>query len=288
MEKFFAIAAFLSFITKLVINLIFLDDVKRRFAEFDTELTPAESPLLVCRAFFSFIYTLVFILYCISKTFHRNQEANKDDYPRIISSKFYATFALSCILEAIYIGIWSRGFTFIAFLFICAACFAQYLALHASFTALYDAITRDIEFSKRTIWCNRFLVQSGLMFDCGWNTILCSINLSIVLCHNIGLSSFQSSVIGLIALSAGLIIWFLVQNVSVEKYVRFIVSEYIAILMALASLLSRDRQSDMYFPYLLFSLMSVALILLFLRIFVIMCMENKRKNQEQLYTVVSV
>ncbi len=194
MKKLFAVFAFISFIAKLIINIIYFDDVRARFVEYDTELSPVGSPLLICRGFFSFSYTFIFIFYCIVKTFGRS------DGPSIVSTKFYASFTVSCIFEAIYIGIWSEGYSIAAFVVICAACLSQYMALHALFTALHDAVARNTELPKSVIWSNRILVQSGLMFDCAWNSILAIINFSVVLCHDIGLSSFQASVIGLLVL----------------------------------------------------------------------------------------
>ncbi len=285
MEKILSAVAFLSFTLKAIINVLYFDDTRKQFIVYDTELSPAESPLLLCRSFFSLLYTFIFISYCIVKSLRKGEHS---EGPNIVSSKFYAAFSASCALEAVYIGVWSRGFCVVAFIAICGACLMQYVAMYLAFTGLYDTMHRNSELSTSTIWYNRILVQSGLIFDCAWNSVLAAINLSVILRYYMGLTCFQASVIGLLVLSIGLFIWFLIENLTVERYVRFTLSEYIAMSIALTSLLSRDRKSESYFPFLLLSVMSAVVILLFLRVFIIICMENRRKNQEQLYTIVTV
>lgn len=282
MDKLSATFACVAFIAKVIVNIIYLDDASKSFMYYDTELSPADSPLLICRASLSYCYTSVFIFYCTVKTLQ------KHTVPNIITSRFYAAFSVSCIFEALYIAMWAQGFAVVGFLLICAASIVQYLALYCAFTALYNATNRDSEVQTSTIWCNRVLVQSGLIFDCAWNSVLVIINLAVVLCYRIGLTSLQSSVIGLLVFAIGLLLWFGIENLIFEKYVRFTVAEYIAISIAMTSLLSRSRTGESYFPIMLLSCMTLVLVLLFSRVTIIMCMESRRKNQEQLYTIVTI
>ena len=282
MEKVLAIVALLSFAAKFSTNVIFLEEAESTFATYDTDLTPVNSPLLLCRAFFSLTYSLIMVLYSIATIFRKRSA------PNITSSGFFAAFTWSCILEAIYAVLWAYGKTVFAFAFLSMASLCQYIALYYAYTGLYHAKANDNELEASTIWCNRVLVQSALIFDCAWNTVLVILTFAVVLCYSLGVASFQASLIGLVVFGIGLIIWFVVENLVIEKYVRFTIAEYIAISVALTSLLSRDRVSVSFFPILLLSLMAVVLILLFLRVFLIICMENRRKNQDRSYTMVSL
>ena len=281
-EKLLAIVALISFAIKLSANITFFSDSSKTFAAYDTELTPVGSPLLLCRVCFALPYSLVLVLYCVASTFRKTSGCT------IIESRFYLSFSVSCIFEAIHIGLWAYSWIVSAFIFICAASFCQYVALYQAFTGLYAAKLNTDDLGGSKLWSQRIFVQSSLIFDCSWNSVLTILVLVVVLCYGIGLSSFQASVIGLIIFSIGLLIWFLIENLVVEKYVRYAGVEYVAISIAMTSLLTSDRTNTSILPIALLSLMSMVLILLFLRVFAIICLESRRTSRSQLYTMVQI
>ena len=281
MKKILITVALVCFVAKLATNIKFLDDLNETFAAYDTELTPAGSPLLMSRAFFALTYSFAMMLYCICGTLHINGSS-------IIDSSFYGAFSSSCVMESLGIVLWAFEKTISSFILMCTSTLLQYPAMYQAYTSLYYAKANESELEASAIWCNRIFIQSALIFDCAWNTVFVILSLAVVLCYDIGLTSFQASVVSLLIFAVILIAWFLIENFAVEKYVRFAVVEYIAISVGLTSLFSRERASESYFSSLLLSMMAIVLILLFLRVILIVCFENKRKSQDRMYTMVSL
>ena len=280
-EKLLAILSLIAFALKSFCNIVFIRELVQTFTTYDIDLAPAGSPLLLCRISFVLPYSLVTALYCVASTFF-SKSGNK-----IIETKFYISFTCSCIFEAACASMLAYSFMVPAFVFLCATSLFQCAALHQAFIGLYNA-KRSTELRARTIWCHRILVQSSLVFDCAWNFLLTILILAILLCYTIGLSSFQASVIGLAIFAVGLLTWFLIENLVIEKYVRFTGVEYIAFSIALTCLLTSNHISGTIIPIAILSLMSTVLILLFLRMFAIICLESRRKARDELYTVVQV
>ena len=280
-EKLLAILALVIFTLKVVCNVVFYRNSVRAFATYLVDLSPTGSPLLLCRVSFVMPYSLISVLYCVASTF-----LSKSDNS-IIESKFFIAFSCSCMFEVAFVCIWSYSLMVPAFIFICATCFCQYATLYEAFTGLFNAMKRE-EIRVYTIWYHRMIVQSALIFDCAWNCVLTILILVVVLCYGIGLSSFHASAVGVAIYTVGLLIWFLLQNIIIEKYVRFIGTEYVAFSIALTCLLTSSQISGRLLPIALLSVMSLVLILLFMRMFVIICLETRRNIREQLYTVVEI
>lgn len=281
-EVLLAVLALISFAAKLSANIAFLGDVYNTFATYVTDLTPGGSPLLLVRILFVLPYSLVLVLFCMATTFRGKHGS------RIIGSKFFISLSVSCVLETVHMWVWAYSWTLVGFILICATVFCQCATLYETFTGLHIAKLKADGLGASRIWCHRIFVQSSLVFDCTWNSILMILDLTVVLCYDVGLSSFEASVIGLVIFTVGLLIWFLIENLVVEKYVRFAGVEYVAVSIALTSLLTSDRLNGSALPVALLSLMAVVLILLFLRMFVIICLESRRKSRNQLYTMVQI
>lgn len=272
--------ALLSFAAKLSSNVLLLHDSNSAFATYITDVTPVGSPLLLCRALFILPFTFTTVVYFVTSTL-RNKPGSE-----VLGAKFCIPFSVSCIFEAIHNILWTRSWMVSAFILICAASFCQYATLYEAYVGLYNLKGNTDGLEGSTIWCHRIFVQSSLIFDSAWNAVITILILVVVLCYGIGITSVQASIIGLMIFAIGLMIWFLIENLVIEKYVRFAGMEYIAISIALTSLLTSNRTGSSICHIALLSMMSLVLILLFLRMIAIICFESRRKSRNQLYRIV--
>ena len=279
-EKLLAVISLTAFLMKMVSSTLLFQKSMQAFATFDTDLTPVGSPFLQCKISLVLPYTFVCVVYCILSTFQKKPGG------MILKSTFYICFSISCICEVACVSTLAHSWIVPAFLLIWITLLCQFAALYQAFIRMYYArSTGDLRAS--TLWFNRIFVQSPLMFHFAWNSVLAILVLVVVLCNNIGISSFQASAVGLATLAIGLLTWFLLQNFVIEKFVRFTGAEYIAVLIAITSLLPSDKISASIFQALLF-LLTLAMVLLFLRIISILYFEHRRRVRSEMYFLTQI
>ena len=279
-EKLLSVISLTAFLIKMVSSTLLFHKSMQTFATFDTDLTPIGSPFLLCKMSMVLPYTLICAIYCVLSTFQNKPGG------MTLETNFYICFSFSCIFEAACAIVWAHSWIVPAFILNCSSLLCQAAALYQAFTRMYYA-KNTVDLRTSTLWFNRIFIQSSLIFDFAWNSVLAILVLAVVLFKNIGISPFQASAVALAIFAIGLLTWFLIQNFVIEKFVRFTGAEYIAISIAITSLLPSDKISASIFQSLLF-LLTMVVMLLFLRLFSIMYLERRRKVRSEVYFLAQI
>lgn len=243
--------------------------------ENNTEITPAGSTFTIWA--FIYMYQLAWVVYSMT-LLCRNA-------PDILSSWFYASFSLANIFNLSWLLAWSREYLVIAFVFIVLIALALELTIYFSFKGLdiyIQSFPRKDEFpSTSDVWCIRLLIQNGLVFYTTWVSVATCLNLTIVIQYDLGANGSKAATGALCVLLLLIIGWFVLENFVLEKYTRFVFTEYIVLIVALSGILKKNWTDGSGNQAFVLSLLVLSSILLVVRLFIILIKEKRNANSSE-------
>ena len=241
-----------------------------------TEITPSDGTF----AIWGVIYSLqvAWTIYTLSLNVRK-------DYGDILPAKVYSYYILSSACNLLWLFAWARvqfGMS-LSLIFGIALCLVLTLicASKGLFNYLQQFPSKKGNPNKLDVWCVRILVQNGILFYCTWVSIATCINVAVYLQYNLGVDSTKSGTAALAILTSVIILWFILENFVVQEYTRFVLSEYIVLIIALSGVVKKhwtDGHGNQAFEL---ALLILAGVLLVARIALIVVQEMKKKTQTQ-------
>lgn len=157
----------------------------------------------------------------------------------------YAIYIINNLANIAWIIIWDREYMIAALCVIVITPFTLYICLAISWRRLYQ----NIEFlskngATKEIWFIRFFIQNGMAFYAAWVTVASLINLVIVLVYEANVDQELASTIALGVLSFELVLWYILDNFVLDKYVRYTFSPYITLVIALSGCFTKNYNLD--------------------------------------------
>lgn len=241
-----------------------------------TEITPSDSTFAIWGAIY--LLQVAWTIYTLSLNVRK-------DYGDILPAKVYSYYILSSACNLLWLFAWARvqfGMS-LSLIFGIALCLVLSV-IYASaglFNYLKQFPGKKGEPNKLDVWCVRILVQNGILFYATWVSIATCINVAVYLEYNLGVSSSKAGTAALAILTSTIILWFILENFVVQEYTRFIVSEYIVLIIALGGVVKAhwtDGHGNQAFEL---ALLILAGVLLVARIALIVVQERKRKAKTQ-------
>jgi hypothetical protein len=169
--------------------------------------------------------------------------------PVVLSFWFHLFITANFILNIVWLFIWSNKDLTGAFLVLFFMTAVLYVAIVISHKNIYDA-EEELQSSKWVIWLYRILVNNGLAFYATWISVATTVNLAIAITYAWTENKDReywydiSGVIGLSVVAVLLFGYFLMDIYFFEKYLRFTVSPYIQLTIALAGILSKNWNAN--------------------------------------------
>ncbi|XP_027721427.1 uncharacterized protein LOC114045542 isoform X4 [Vombatus ursinus] len=80
----------------------------------------------------------------------------------------------------------------------------------------------------------RILVQNGIAIYATWTTVATLLNFAVVLVYSVGVANQTSTTVVLSILLMLLVLWFYLENFLLDKYVRYILTVYPVVMVALS------------------------------------------------------
>ncbi|TNN88821.1 hypothetical protein EYF80_000698 [Liparis tanakae] len=99
------------------------------------------------------------------------------------------------------------------------------------------------KYHKVDLWLHRVLIQNGIAIYATWTTIASLINLTIVLDINANMSPADAATASLSVLTVLLSVWFFLENFVLDKYVRYIVTIYPAVIWAVSGVFTKNNNA---------------------------------------------
>ena len=202
-----------------------------------TEMTPTSRVSVLWTI--NVAYQFVWLLYSLVTLF-REGSATK-----VQSSYTISAFLVYTMLGVAWLFVWSRGHLYWSLAIIVMGQYALCIAYGCACADLlyflrYNEVTLQ---NIRDVWCQRMLVQNGMMFTVAFNAVWSFLTLTMFLTYELETDSATTSLLALALLGLTVIVWFFLENTMLKDHVQFTCSHYAVLIGALISIHQRRRQS---------------------------------------------
>ncbi|XP_014424512.2 uncharacterized protein LOC102443710 isoform X3 [Pelodiscus sinensis] len=120
-----------------------------------------------------------------------------------------------------------------ALVFLAILTFTCYVSLFISHRSLHMHAAWFLKGHKAELWLIRILVQNGIALYATWTTIATLLNFAVVLIFSGNISNKIATTTSLAILTFELVIWFSLENFVLDKYVRYNLTVYPVVIVAL-------------------------------------------------------
>ncbi|XP_015712074.1 uncharacterized protein LOC107310703 isoform X2 [Coturnix japonica] len=206
--------------------------------KYSTDFTPAGWTFLIWNVIYA--WQLAWLLYALSGICRRNELGFFFLKPDLLPIPFYMAWILNNGLNVGWLFLWDREYLLPALLLLAALTFTTGAALFISHRALSIHSTWFMKGHQADLWLIRILVQNGLALYTTWTTIATLLNFAVVLIYKWDVSNETATTASLSILTLILVMWFCQENFFLDKYVRYNLTIYPVIIIALTGSMCKD------------------------------------------------
>ncbi|XP_042751253.1 uncharacterized protein LOC122194334 [Lagopus leucura] len=206
--------------------------------KYSTDFTPAGWTFLIWNVIYA--WQLAWLLYALSGICRRNELGCVFMKPDLLPVPFYMAWILNNGLNVGWLFLWDREYLLPALLLLAALTFTTGAALFISHRALRIHSTWFVKGHQADLWLIRILVQNGLALYATWTTIATLLNFAVVLIYKWDVSNETATTASLSILTLMLVMWFCQENFFLDKYVRYNLTVYPVVIIALTGSMCKD------------------------------------------------
>lgn len=256
---------------------IFLNETGTISDHFYLSITPAGWTFGVIWAII-YVYQAVWYLYALTTICRRDKHGQYLYTLSYMPPALYIVFIINNIVIVAWLVLWDRQWIEWALLDIIFTPLTLYICLFLSFKYLYDNIMslKRGEAGKE-IWFVRILVQNGLAFFATWVSIATLLNFAMVLTYTWSVEMQIASSVALGILTLDIVVWFTLDNFFVDKFVRYTITPYIVLVIALVGSILKNFDLDTNYRNSVFTavLLGVAGLLLIVKLTIVVVRHRK-------------
>ncbi|XP_062841302.1 uncharacterized protein si:ch211-161h7.5 [Trichomycterus rosablanca] len=127
-----------------------------------------------------------------------------------------------------------------AFILLFLVAFTNYLMIFFSCHGLKEYGAWLNKYHRIDLWCIRILVQNGIAVYTTWTSIASLINFTITLSYDAGMNKTDAATLALSLLLVAVIAWFVLENTLLDRHVRYILTIYPVIIVALSGGMTKN------------------------------------------------
>ncbi|XP_054033245.1 uncharacterized protein LOC128899082 isoform X1 [Dryobates pubescens] len=200
-------------------------------AKYQTDFTPAGWTFLIWNVIYA--WQLAWLLYALSGICRRNELGCVYVKPALLPIPFYVVWILNNGFNVGWLFLWDQEYLLPALVFLAALTFTTCASLFSSHQALSIHSAWFMKGHRAELWLIRILVQNGLALYATWTTIATLLNFAVVLIYKWDVPNETATTASLSILTLGLVIWFYVENIFLDNYVRYNLTIYPVVITAL-------------------------------------------------------
>lgn len=196
-------------------------------ARYETDVTPASWTFSIWGVIYTWLTLMV--IYITSYVF-RGSWAQC-----LLPYAFYFSWLSNMLLNMTWLVLWDKELMLAALVVLILIVFTNFSALFfVCFAADYYGLWLQ-SYHRKDLACLRILVQNGLAIYTTWSSIASLLNFSVVL-HLWGVEKSTAGTASLCILFVELLGWFVLENWVLDRWVRYILTVYPVVIVALAGM----------------------------------------------------
>ncbi|XP_070842771.1 uncharacterized protein [Chaetodon trifascialis] len=211
-------------------------------AVFDTQITPSGWTFNIWSVIY--IWLTAMIIYILTGICRRTGYGYVYCSPAVLPYGFFISWCVNICFNIGWLIVWDRGMMIAALIFLIVVISTNYSMIFFTCHGLHIYGPWLQKYHKIDLWLLRVLVQNGVMVYTTWTTIATLINLTIVLTYEAKMSPEDAATISYSLLAAVLLLWFVLENLVLDKHVRYILITYPVVIWALAGNLDKNYDYD--------------------------------------------
>ncbi|XP_051971065.1 uncharacterized protein si:ch211-161h7.5 [Xyrauchen texanus] len=241
----FIVLSLVMFIICIIFNILagpgvgpFLNTTSAISNKYDTDITPSGWTFSI----WGVIYTWLTLMhaYILSTTCRRTAYGPMYCSPAVLPYGFFISWILNMLLNIGWLLLWDRKVMIASLIFLALIAFTNYLMIFFSCHGLKEYGAWLNKYHKVDLWCLRMLVQNAIATYTTWTTIATLINFTIVLNYDAGMTRSDAGTVSLSILLGEVVAWFIVENIVFEKHLRYILTVYPVVIVALIGNMTKN------------------------------------------------
>lgn len=244
---------------------IFNSSVGNLTAIHDIDVTPAGFTFMIWTVIY--IWLLLAHLYTLILVCRRNAVGPAYMTPPVITPAFLIVYTINLIANVVWLFLWDRQLLIYSSAIMWVVCITNWIALGILHGTVYRHGPWMSRHAKVDIWMFRILWHNGLAIYTTWTTITALLNLGIALQYEADLEKQLIVYIVLGSLSGIMVLWFILENTALDRFVRYTITQYAVIVLAMAGVyIKKYANSSMETGYFIVVLLGVSVFCLVARL----------------------
>ncbi|XP_069810989.1 uncharacterized protein [Dendropsophus ebraccatus] len=217
---------------------VFLQRVGNISDKFRTEFTPSGWTFMIWNVIFA--WQFLWYGYVLSGLCRRSELGWMYLKPDVFPISFYIVWIVNNICNIGWLFLWDREFLIPALVFLGVIALTNHIVLFISYRSLYLHGEWFDRQRRVDLWLIRIFAQNGIAVYATWTTIACLLNFAVALTYNGNIPNTTSTTVCLSILTFEVIIWFLLENFLFDKYVRYTLTVYPVVIVALSGAIDKN------------------------------------------------
>lgn len=211
-------------------------------AVFDTQITPSGWTFNIWSVIYVWLTALV--VYILTGLCRKNGNGYVYCSPSVLPYGFFISWCLNLCFNIAWLIVWDKGIMIAAMAFLILVICTNYSMIFFICHGLHLYGPWLEKYHKADLWCYRVVIQNGVMIYTTWTTIATLINLAIVLTYEGNMSPSDAATVSYSILSVVLVSWFILENVVLDKHVRYILIVYPVVIWVLSGNLDKNYDPE--------------------------------------------
>ncbi|MCI4391561.1 hypothetical protein PGIGA_G00135850 [Pangasianodon gigas] len=205
---------------------------------YNTQITPSGWTFSIWGVIYFWLTAM--LIYIVTTIFRRNAFGPMYCSRSVLPYGFFICWILNILFNISWLLLWDREVMIAALIMLALVAFTNYTMIFFSCHGLKEYGEWLNKYHNKDLWCIRILVQNGLAVYTTWTSIATLINLTIVVSYNAGMSKSGAATLSLSLLLVEVLIWFVLENSFLDKHVRYILTVYPVIIVALSGNITKN------------------------------------------------
>ncbi|XP_019727394.1 uncharacterized protein LOC109516984 [Hippocampus comes] len=209
---------------------------------FVTEITPSGWTFSIWSVIY--VWLTLMIIYILANLCRKNIYGYVYCSPPVLPYGFFICWCLNLCFNIAWLLVWDRAWMIAALVFLILVAGTNYGMISFACHGLHVYGAWLKEYHKVDLWLIRILVQNGVMIYTTWTTIATLINLAIVLTYEANISPTNAATVSYCILTIMLLVWFFLQNVVLDKHMRYVLIDYPVVIWALTGNFDKNYNAE--------------------------------------------